>query len=404
MHTAIAPVTASIAEQLPRYSLHAQQTGTTLPPLAVPFLFSYRTNNLELKLRSDLAHFVYVGESANSRIDNEKSIEKTLEKEKPRLKKRLKNLAPRFARWHASNWNGQTDERTVSEEAQPAVPDGGLPRHWRLLSLPGHSPKGYANKNSHLRSNKHKMPSFIPRICYERMMCSQLANGNPILATRVYTKSSLSNLLTPILECLLTTAEVTKNHTDLSRANCFVVADEPPGSSSIVHERKPSFAHIGPQNSQTSLCDRWNSLSLRLIGQFAKQSESIIFSCLEVFWGRLDEFLSESDVSMKRIVLQFQSLLEQSKLNGDVTFDGNFTLVLEKFYVFSQDFTPNPRDLKHVNGVSCLSIVDDRIEEVELLRIKLETSQSYFGVKIKQFDLNILLYHIQRRKKVTLDS
>ena len=42
MHTDIAPVTASIAEQLPRYSLHAQQTGTTLPPLAVPFLLSYR--------------------------------------------------------------------------------------------------------------------------------------------------------------------------------------------------------------------------------------------------------------------------------------------------------------------------------------------------------------------------
>lgn len=36
MHADIAPVTASIAEQLPRYSLHARQTGMTLPLLAVP--------------------------------------------------------------------------------------------------------------------------------------------------------------------------------------------------------------------------------------------------------------------------------------------------------------------------------------------------------------------------------
>ncbi|KYM83638.1 hypothetical protein ALC53_06040 [Atta colombica] len=298
MHTDIAPVIVSIAEQLPRYSLHAQQTGTTLPPLAVPFLLSYRTKY------------------------NEKNIEKTLEKEKRKKKNyETKNLAPRFARWHASNWNGQTDERTISEEAQPAVPDGGLPRHWRLLSLPRQVAKSLAR------------PFFIPRMCYERMMCSQLANDNLIFATRVYTLS-------------LDDRRSDQEPHDLSRTNCFVVADEPPGSSSIVHEpRKPSFAHIRPQNSQTSLCDRWNSLSLRLIGQFAKQSESVIFSCLEIFWGRLDEFLSESDVSMKRIVLQFQSLLEQSKLNGDVV---NLVLNLSVSYI--------------------LVLSDDRIEEVELLR------------------------------------
>ncbi|KYN13355.1 hypothetical protein ALC57_14368 [Trachymyrmex cornetzi] len=270
MHADIAPVTASIAKQLPRFSLHAQQTGTTLPPLAVPFLLSYRTNNLELKTRSNnLAHFVYVDESANSRIDNKKSIEKTLEKEKPRmphLKKRLKNLAPRFARWHASNWNGQTDKRTVSVETQTAVPDGGLPRHWRLLSLPGHSPK------------------------YEKSSC-------------------LSNLLTPILECLLTTAGVAKNHTDLSRANCFVVADESPGSSSIVHEpRKPSLAHIGPQNSQTSLCDRCNSLSLRLIGQFAKQSVGVFFSCLEIKYIKHD-YIADGTCNMSELHAVFRAVI-----------------------------------------------------------------------------------------------
>ncbi|KYQ52201.1 hypothetical protein ALC60_08816 [Trachymyrmex zeteki] len=219
MHADIAPVTASIAEQLPRYSLHAQQIGTTLPPLPVPFLLSYRTNNLELKLRSDnLVHFVHVDESANSRIDNEKSIEKTLEKEKPHENNETKNLALRFARWHASNSNEQTDERTVSEETQSTIPDGGLPRHWRLLSLPGHSPslsqvETRERKKKRKREENGLLILFFShaRMCYERIMCSQSANDNPIFVTRIYT--CLSNLLTPILECLLTTAGVAKNHT-----------------------------------------------------------------------------------------------------------------------------------------------------------------------------------------------
>ncbi|KYN08764.1 hypothetical protein ALC62_00220 [Cyphomyrmex costatus] len=227
MHADIAPVTASIAEQLPRYSLHAQQTGTTLPPLAVPFLFSYRTNNIEFKLRSD--NFLHVDESANS---NKKSIKKKHRKRKSHvchIKKYAKNLAPRFARWHASNSNGQTDERTVSEEAQPAVPDGGLPRHWRLLSLPGHSPSlsQVETRERKKREREKGMASFI-RMCHERMMCSQSANDNSIFTTRVYKhekSNCFSNLLTSILQCLLTTAGVAKNHTDLSRANCFVVAD-----------------------------------------------------------------------------------------------------------------------------------------------------------------------------------
>lgn len=37
------------------------------------------------------------------------------------------------------------------------------------------------------------------------------------------------------------------------------------------------------------------------------------FSMLGIFRGRIDEFLSKSDVSMKHILLQFRSSLDQSK-------------------------------------------------------------------------------------------
>ncbi|KYN43868.1 hypothetical protein ALC56_01738 [Trachymyrmex septentrionalis] len=135
MHADIVPVTASIAEQLPRYSLHAQQTGTTLPPLAVPFLLSYRTNNLELKLRSDkLAHFIF------------------------------------------------------SEEAQPAVPDGGLPRHWRLLSLPGHSPSLSQEIRERKKKRKREENAFFLRAPFSQLVSKVVSYLFMNYATRATTK------------------------------------------------------------------------------------------------------------------------------------------------------------------------------------------------------------------------